>query len=493
MLVVDLDHTLIRTDSTYEAFVLLLKHRPWSALKLPYWAWRGKAHTKFELGQRVMIDAEVLPYNQSVLDAARRHRNAGGKTVLATAATDRHAQAVAEHLGCFDAVVASTKQTNVYGPIKRDLIVQAIKELPPNAPSKETATDCDPAFDFIGDAQGDIDTWVAAGRAMVVDPSRQLEAQIRPKVPIERIIRTPQRQLRAAIRAIRPQQWAKNILVFIPLLASHELNDASAWINCVLAFLCFSLAASSIYLLNDLFDLDSDRYHHSKHKRPFAAGDLPLRTGLALASVLMPAAVVLAAFALPKGFLALLLLYLFVTNAYSIHLKRKPILDVLCLAGLYTLRVFAGGTASDHDPSPWLLGFSMFMFVSLAFAKRYTELDALRLRQDPNDPPDTTARGRGYQVSDLDMVRVLGPMNGFLAVLVFCLYAFDSGNAQDLYANQKLLWLIAPIMLYWISRVWLLAARGKLDEDPVVFALKDLHSYFAGLLIAILAILATIG
>jgi 4-hydroxybenzoate polyprenyltransferase len=286
------------------------------------------------------------------------------------------------------------------------------------------------------------------------------------------------------IRLIRPHQWAKNVLLLVPMLMAHRIFDLDALFHAGLAFFSFSAAASAGYIFNDLRDVSADRRHPSKRSRPIAAGEVSVSTARWMAAGLLFLAVI-AGTQLPWGFDALLLLYLLLTVAYSLYIKRKLMADVVCLAGLYALRVLAGGAATSIYVSPWLLAFSMFLFLSLAFIKRYTELLD---RAAEASPPNVRIVGRGYMPSDIDLIRSMGPSCGHISVLVICLYI----NNKDLvaaYRRPEVLWLICPILLYWISRLWFLADRSQLPHDPIVFALRDRISFIAGLLIlAILTI-----
>lgn len=290
---------------------------------------------------------------------------------------------------------------------------------------------------------------------------------------------------KALIKALRPHQWVKNVLLFLPLLMAHRTGDQGAWIAAITAFACLSLAASGVYVSNDLLDVESDRQHPTKRLRPFAARDLSMSTGLVLGPGLFVLAFILAWWRLPLVFVGMLAAYAFISTSYSVRLKRVMSLDVLVLAGLYALRIVAGGAATAIEVSPWLLAFSMFFFLSLAVMKRYTELDRLQ-----EAGAALSQSRRGYKSMDMEVLRSVGPMSGYLAVLVFVLY-INSDRVVSLYAHPDFLWLIAPLQLYWITRIWILAHRRQVDDDPIVFAVKDPVSYLVGLMVALLAILAT--
>ena len=275
---------------------------------------------------------------------------------------------------------------------------------------------------------------------------------------------TPRARWQAGWRALRPYQWLKNVLVLLPLISAHRYGSPFDLGHAALALASFCLCASSVYLLNDLCDLADDRYHPRKRERPLASGALPLASGWALSPLLLATAVLLAAFALPPAYLGILGAYYLVTLAYSFGLKRILLVDVIVLAGLYTIRIVAGAAAVEVALSFWLLTFSGFLFMSLALGKRYSEL--ARSAAMP------ALRGRGYRPSDLSTVAMLGIAAGFGAVLVLALYVQDPATAA-LYRYPKAIWIACPLLLYWISRIWMLAQRGAIDEDPVVFALGD--------------------
>jgi len=313
-----------------------------------------------------------------------------------------------------------------------------------------------------------------------------LQNAARQVAEVERVFPTHGRTVVMILRAMRLHQWVKNLLVFIPLLAAHKVTDGSAPLAAGLAFVAFGVTASAVYLLNDLLDLSADRQHPQKCRRPFASGNLPLLWGLILPPLLLLAALVLCLLWLPMNFLAVLVGYFITTLAYSFKLKSLPIIDVMTLAGLYTIRVIAGAAAVAIMPSFWLLAFSMFIFLSLALVKRYTELKSLQRRGE------LIAAGRGWHVDDLPLVSTIGASAGVACVLVMALY-IDSQSAEQLYRAPEVLWLICPLLLYWVSRLWFKAHRGEVHEDPIVFALTDRVSLVVGLLAAGIVVFASSG
>jgi len=315
-----------------------------------------------------------------------------------------------------------------------------------------------------------------------VEPSRRLLKQIQTcRGRVQSFGQRPPRW-RPLLRALRPQQWIKNILLFVPLVLAHAWHDWDRVVAALIAFVAFSAAASATYIVNDLLDVSADRCHPQKRRRPFAAGALPLAWGPPLAAGLLLVGFAIAVAALPVAFVALLLLYSILTLLYSCWLKRKVMVDVMVLAGLYTLRVVAGGVAADVLVSEWLMALSLFLFTSLAFGKRYIELS--RLEDD-----DVSSRGRGYQISDLGLLESVGPTSGYMAVLVLALY-IHGDTVKRLYPHPWALWLICPLFLYWVNRFWILAKRRALSDDPLVFAFKDRVSLAIGAVAALLMLLA---
>ncbi len=462
-LCVDLDGTLIRTDTLYESLLVLLKTNPLWAFLLPVWLARGKANFKRQIASRVVLDASTLPYHPELLAHLRRERAGGRRLVLVSAADERVVRTVAEHLRLFDDVIASDGARNLKGANKRAIL---------------SARFGSGGYDYAGDHPADLAVWADARGAIVVSADDRLARRAGDRV--RQTFVSPRRPLRALARALRVQQWVKNALVFVPLLMSPEARELPRFGSAFLALVAFSLAASSVYVLNDLLDLAADRRHATKRSRPFAAGELPLVLGFALAPACLAAAIAIGAL-LPRAFLMVLALYMITTTAYSFRLKHVPLVDVIVLALLYTGRVIAGAAATRVWPSPWLLGFSLFFFVSLAFVKRYSELHALRDQR--------SLQVRGYFPADLELIATNGTVSGYLSVLVAALY-INSDRVVPLYRHPEMLWFVCPLLMYWISRIWLLAHRGELHDDPVLFAIKDRVSYVVGALVALVLVLA---
>jgi 4-hydroxybenzoate polyprenyltransferase len=371
--------------------------------------------------------------------------------VLATAANEKLAHAVAEHLGLFDAVMASDATTNLSARRKLDRIL----------------LDCgEGGYDYYGNSADDVCLLDAAGEATVVQPdSAARRWQSRRG---SRLIEDDGSLLRGCVRAMRPHQWTKNALIFVPLVLGLEFFQFSLFVAAALAFVSFSAMASAIYIINDLLDLDSDRRHKNKRRRPFASGTVPIPTGLALSGGLFLFSCAVALF-LPPAFWLVLATYLVITTAYSVALKRMLLIDVLTLAALYTTRIMAGAAAVTADDSFWLLAFSIFFFLSLALVKRYTELVEFGVGAE------RSKTGRGYVDADLETLAQAGMSSGFASVLVLALYV-DSADVRQLYDHPYLLWPLCPLVLYIIVRIWILARRNQMHEDPVVFILRDWRS-----------------
>jgi 4-hydroxybenzoate polyprenyltransferase/phosphoglycolate phosphatase-like HAD superfamily hydrolase len=461
-LAVDVDGTLLRTDLLHESVFALLKLNPFYVFLLPVWLLQGKAHLKQMIANRVDLPASLLPYREDFVAYLKEEHAAGKKLVLATASNIRYAQGIAEYLGLFSVVIGSTASENLSGPRKLAHI------------RKELGHD---RFAYAGNSSVDLPIWQNAVAAIVVDAPTSLERRAAKVSNVIRVFATKRNLLKSLARAMRPHQWLKNLLIFVPLVLAHQLSNPQAFHQAALAFIAFCLCASSVYLLNDMLDLASDRQHPTKRFRPFAAGDLPITYGVAAMFVLL-AGSVLIALELPPFFVASLALYYVATLAYSLWLKSALLVDALMLASLYTMRLIAGAAAISVEISFWLLAFSMFLFLSLAFIKRYSELLVL----------DAEGRhrlvGRAYQTVDMETVSQLGAASGYLSVMVMALYIHsDKVNLE--YARPEALWIFCPMMLYWISRMWLFTRRGEMHDDPVVFTMKDKRTYALGAIAAV--------
>lgn len=461
-LCVDLDGTLIHSDLILETFLLLLKRNPLYILLIPFWLLKGKASLKAEIAKRVELNPVTLPYNTELLCWLQDQRDMGRVLWLCTASNFRLAHQVAEHLAIFQGVLSSTDHTNLSGQAKAKQLVEKFGER---------------GFDYCGNHHVDIAIWRVSRSAVVVNGSARLTDEVKSLVEIGEAFPKTGGSLRPILKALRFHQWVKNVLIFVPLAAAHKLGDMGSLQQSFLAFVAFGLSASSVYLLNDMLDLEVDRQHPRKCKRPLAAGSLSLLTGFALIPVLL-LGTVLVAHNLPKIFWEVLGGYYTLTLAYSFGLKRKVLIDTITLAGLYTARIVAGAVAINVPLSFWLLIFSVFLFFSLALVKRYSELDAMQ-RQGK-----LKAAGRGYHIEDLPILHSMGTASGYLCVLILALY-INSPIVESLYQRPQIIWFLCVLLLYWISRVWLIAHRGKMHDDPVVFAMKDKVSLSIGALAAV--------
>ncbi|EAU41157.1 hypothetical protein FP2506_12859 [Fulvimarina pelagi HTCC2506] len=448
---VDLDGTLIHSDLLWETLFLAARQCPRLLVKLPFWLSQGKARLKAELARNVSFDASALPYRQEVIDELRALKAQGRRIVLATGSNERLAHAVAVHLGLFDAVLASNDEVNLTSTRKLARI------------EAEAGVD---GYDYYGNSHEDICLLENAAEATVVAPDRSAGRWQRRTG--SHLIGHEKGRLKAAIKSFRPHQWTKNVLVFVPMILTHEFLNLEMVLSALLAFVSFSAAASSVYIVNDLLDLEADRRHKTKRYRPFASGRLSIPTGLKMAFGLMALACATAVL-LPVGYAIVLAGYMIATTAYSFALKRMLLIDVMTLAFLYTTRIIAGAEATGVGTSFWLLSFSIFFFLSLALVKRYTEL------QDHGTGADRSTTGRGYVDADLETIGQMGMSSGFAAVLVLALY-INSPEVAVHYAIPYLVWPLCPMVLYIISRIWVLARRDQMHEDPVVFILQDWRS-----------------
>jgi 4-hydroxybenzoate polyprenyltransferase len=467
-LVIDLDGTLLRTDLLHESTLMLLRGGPHRLWQLPMWLATGKAHMKRQIASRVTLDVAGMPYHEELVDWIRSERSSGRRIVLATASDEALARAVADHLQLFDDVLASDGAVNNTSHRKAEALVARYGER---------------GFDYAGNSRDDLAVWSRARRAILVAAPTAIRRAAGETATIEREFAGSVAGPKAWIKALRLHQWMKNLLLFLPLLGAHQIFDPALLFRVAVAFFAFGFCASSVYLVNDLMDLESDRHHPRKRLRPFAAGVLSPLAGVAVAGVLLVCAFVLAWW-VAQAFFAWLAVYFVITVAYTFALKRKEIVDALSLAALYTLRIIAGGAAVALPASFWLLAFSLFLFLSLAFVKRFSELQVM-LGQGRDE-----AKGRGYVTSDLPLIQMMGVVSGFAAVMVLALY-INSEAVVVMYKRPEAMWLTIPILLYWITRVWMKTHRGLMHDDPVLFAMKDKISIISGLMFLTVLWLAT--
>lgn len=468
-LCIDLDGTLIKTDSLFESFLILLKRNPFYLFIAITWLVKGIAYFKQEISKRVTLDPSILPYTNKLLGYLKEEYAKGREIILVTAADKKIAESIANYLGIFSGVLASDGRINLKGDNKRKLLNELYGEK---------------QYDYAGNTKDDLKVWPSARHAIIVNASSGLFKQAQKISNSGKFFPYEHSKFRSFMKAIRVHQYVKNILIFIPLLASHTYFHLSSIINSLIAFIVFCLLASSVYLINDLLDLEADRQHRTKYKRPFAAGDFPISIGIIMILFFMITSIFLS-LTLNKYFLLILISYFITTTIYSISLKKKLLLDVFVLAILYTMRIMAGIAALKTDYSEWLLTFSLFFFLSLAFVKRYSELYLTNKENKLN------IIGRGYHVNDLVQLSLFGTVSGYMSTLIFALY-ISSNKVVALYHHPQWLWLVCLILLYWVSRIWMLATRGLIHEDPITFALEDRVSLFAAVAIVFIMFMASL-
>ncbi len=468
-LCVDLDGTLIKSDSLLESTIIAVRKNPLLLLLMPFWILKGRLYFKKSIEKFGKCEALLLPYRREVLDFLKKEKDKGRKIVLATATVKSIADDVSNYLGIFDEVIA-TETVNLRSEEKRKKLVEKFG-------SK--------GFDYIGDSRADLAVWASAANALVLKKSDIVLKKARELSNVIHVFDADKPSLNHYFREIRVYQWIKNILIFLPLFMAHEIGSFSLLFQNFIAFAVFCFAASSVYVTNDLFDIEADRAHPRKRFRPVASGLISVPSAVNLSIFLFLLSIVTSFVFLPLRFTMVLLVYLILTTAYSFSLKRVYIIDIIILAGLYTIRIIAGGAAVGVSVSFWMLAFSMFLFLNLAIVKRYTELKQLA------DANKTKTKGRGYHIDDINLLSSLGTTGGYLSVLVFALYV-NSEAVVGLYKRPELLWAIVPVLLFWITRIWFMAHRGKMHDDPIVFTGKDPVSYVAGLIVVILIIGAAV-
>lgn len=474
-LCVDLDGTLISSDLTLESLVSALRQSPWILFRLPFWLLQGKHRLKDELAKRVSIDVATLPYNESVLALARAARGNGREVLLVTGSHSAFAEQVVAHTGVFDGFMASDSTRSLTGRRKAAALDERF------GPG---------SYEYAGNDAVDLPVWQAAASAVTVNaPARIVRRVAGMGKPHSDLPRAAQ-SLRVWLKAIRIQQWVKNALLFIPIMTAHVIFDVRAIAAAAIAFLCFGLCASATYLVNDLFDLQADRAHAKKKHRPLAAGKIDPRAAVAVAVTMFALGLIIAT-VLPMGFRFALGAYLVVTLLYSFSLKQIASLDVITLASLYTLRLIAGAFAIGVSLSFWLLAFSTFIFLSLAMVKRVAELIEMRKKEEEAGRSLGFVRGRQYSTEDIWVLTALGSSSGYLAVLVLAFY-IQAPEVALLYRTPEILWLLAPLMLVWTTRLWVVTARGYMNEDPISFSVKDPETWIAAAIAAAILFAATL-
>lgn len=453
---VDLDGTLFHGDLLLEAILRILFRKPWMMFSLLFAALQGKAFLKARVAELSPCDPTVLPYNERLLHWLRQEQATGRPLILATAADQSEAERVASHLGLFGAVMGSDGRTNLKSHFKAERLR---REYPGG-------------FVYAGNARPDLKVWASATNAVIVNADKRLVEQARRSFAVEHIIPRTRSTLRAFIKAARPYQWSKNLLVFLPLLVGQGWAEVTNWMNAAITFTALSFAASSVYIVNDASDIEADRRHHRKRSRPFASGALSPVTGLVGACFLLATGLAFAAIA---NVLLPVTAYLVCTTLYSFWLKRVVLVDVFLLASLYTLRVIVGGVATGYPASDWLLAFSCFFFLNLALAKRAAEVQSMTTGGELN--------GRSYFSTDDEVLKMMGIGAGFVSTLVLALY-LQNDSIRTHFSEPFLLWGVPAAVVFWVCRLWLMLDRGEMHDDPLVFAFHDKTSLLLGVIAA---------
>ncbi len=445
--------------------MLLVYKKPLKLLNLPFWMANGRSYMKSKIADHVIPDPGILPYRTDLLEFLKEQQLSGSKIVLASAADERIVQAVADELKIFESYHGSSRDTNLRGSVKAVLLDEEYED-----------------YDYVGDSKHDIAVWNSSKKKYLAGNN----LNVRNKFEYERVFDTEKSMVKSAIKLIRPHQWLKNFLIFIPMLLAFKIDNWSFWSNAFLAFLCFSLMASLVYVINDCLDIENDRRHPKKCKRPLASGQLTIKSAIFIAILLLFFSVIPAITLADSLTLFYMLVgYFTLTSLYTFCFKKMVILDVLILAGLFTYRIVTGGVVLGIEVTPWLLAFSMFLFSSLAMAKRWIDLIDLQ------SSGKLESSGRGYQVDDRSVLLHMGSASAMCTVLVFSLFINEKCNETPLtYMHPNFLWLLCPLLMYWLMRIWFLASRGHVHEDPVMFAAKDRATYVVAIVCIFLVIYA---
>ena len=465
-LIVDLDGTLINTDLLHEGFLIFLKKNIFNLFRCLIWLINGKSNLKKNLSEHVKIPYELLPVNKNLVEFMKAESAKGRKIILATASYRSQAFEISNLIPVFNEIIATDDAINLKGEKKRKLLVEKFGEK---------------NFDYVGNSNSDLKIFASCRYSYLVNPSGSLTKKTMKISELKKSWHVTKTSGYTIVKAIRAYQWIKNLLIFIPLITSHTFQSITPFLNGLMAFLSFSFIASAGYILNDLMDLNADRAHPEKCRRPLASGELSITSGVVLGILLICSSLIIAS-TQNSHFIGILLLYFFSSIVYSFFLKRMALYDVFMLALLYSIRIFAGGIVIDVPISFWLIAFSTFIFLSLALVKRYSELMQM------NDQTSLESRGRQYSITDTNLLEIMGIVSGYMSIIVLSLY-INSKEVTLLYTNPKLLWALSVLFLFWISRIWLKAIRGEMTDDPILFAIKDKSSYFIfGLVTLIIAI-----
>jgi 4-hydroxybenzoate polyprenyltransferase len=469
-LIVDLDGTLIFSDTLHELIIVGLRKNLFYLFIFPILLLRGRASFKKFLSSRFQFEITSMPYHQAFISWLYEQKLAGRKLILCTGADAIVAQQFAKHLDLFSEVYSSNGIVNLTGVTKSRFLIKKFG---------------DRGFDYAGNSSDDLHVWKVANNGILVNASPRVSSKATEICQIENKFISSRSTIKELIRSLRLHQWLKNFLLFVPFFAAHQSIDAHIFVTLFLSFCSFGLCASSVYILNDIVDLESDRKHPSKSGRPFAAGSISILNGLFMLPLLITVGLYLASY-VNNNFLYWLIFYFGLTCLYTFSLKKIIIIDCLTLAMLYTIRIISGTEALDLPISFWLLAFSVFLFLSLAFVKRYTELNLNFLDSGKK------AYGRGYYQTDASLIQYMGITSGYSSVLVLSLY-LNSDAVQRLYKFPEVVWGAVPIMLFWVSWMWINAHRGRMHDDPLIFAVKDPISQLAGLIFLLVMLVGSFG
>lgn len=470
-LIVDLDGTLIHSDILYETFLVAIKNNFFIFFISFYWILRGKAFLKSKLARYACnFDVTTLPYNKNFVDWLKSEKRKNRLIILCTATHNIIANKIGAHLGLFNEIISTNDNLNLSGKNKADILSRrfGFKK-----------------FDYVGNSFADIQVWKIARYAYGVNVSNLLVKYFQNHFKFKFLFSRASNIAVDCFSALRPHQWVKNLILFIPLLASHQFLNFNLWYDLLLSFISFSFCASAVYILNDLIDIENDRQHPRKMYRPFASGQLSIMYGFFISLIFLVLSFNIS-FLVNSQFKYWLFLYFVLTSSYSLFFRKVVLLDCVVLSLLYTIRIIAGGEAAHLVNSFWLLTFSVFLFLSLAFIKRYAEIE-IRIFEGQK-----VLKGRGYYTSDAGLLHALGIASGYSATLILALY-LNSDVVSSLYFSPYFIWADIPVLLFWISWMWLKAHRGEMHDDPVIFAIKDKISILAGLFFALFLFLGTLN
>jgi 4-hydroxybenzoate polyprenyltransferase len=467
-LVVDLDGTLISTDVLMEQLFILLKRKPYFIFPIIIWFFQGYAKLKLEITKRVELNPDILPYKDEVIQFVKEQKKTGRKIILATAAQIENAEIIGNYIGIFDEIIATTPNYNLRGNNKRLILNQKFGER---------------KYDYIGDAYIDLNVWKSARKAILVEPSKDLISRTKQITEIDKIFYAKDSRFNIFLRSIRINQWIKNILIFVPTLLAHNF-ELNILLQLLISFILFSIVSSSVYLINDLYDLESDRKHPIKKNRPLAAGQMHLSTGLYYSMAFLTLSLIICFFFFSNSLFYILILYFISNLFYSLYFKYQPIFDIILLSFLYTIRLFAGGIIANVIISDWLISFSMFFFLSLATLKRYAELKIY----ENNMLTGSTVRG--YSINDIQFLFISGIALSITSTLIFILY-LQSDKVTKLYSHPQYLIVIAIILITFLLRTWFNVGKKFKTDNPIEMVLSDKVNYILltiGVIIMFLAV-----